>query len=139
MTKSKLALYGLLAALVVFFIGWLIGSSGRRDAESRLATTQLRLDLAEARGAIASARVDLFELNFGQSVRRLDEGRRALQGAAARVGDDGPRAMAEPLEAAISNTTQAHELAGRMDQAAGSRAAEALRALDRAAGMLPRT
>jgi hypothetical protein len=139
MTKWRLALYGALAVLVVFVTGWLVGWSGSRDAGSRLAAVELRLDLAEARAAIATARVDLFELNFGESVRRLDEGRRALEAAAARVREDGPREMEEPVQQAITSTTAAHQLAGRMEQAAGSKAAEALRALDRAAGLLPRT
>ena len=137
MTKTRLVLYGVLGVLVIFLLCWLSGSSGRRAAESRLRSAELRLNLTHAQAALSSARVDLFELNFGQATRRLDEGRRALEQAAGQVREDGPEAVAEPVREAIGRTTVAHQLAGQMDQAAGSRAADALRSLDSAMALLP--
>jgi hypothetical protein len=86
MAKVKMVLWGLLVGLILLGAGWLWGSSGRRDAQASLRDVELRLRLSEGRGAIARARVDLFELNYGQARSRA---RRPLR-AELRPGEPRP-------------------------------------------------
>lgn len=134
MTTLKMALWGLLAALVILGIGWLWGSSGRWDAESGLREAQLRLGLADARGALASARVDLFELNYGQASRHLQRAKDALQDVQARLDTSRQAPSAGAVSDALSKTVEAQQLAASVNTTANERAADALKALDRASG-----
>ena len=132
MTKTRLALVGLVAVLVVLFVGYLWGASGRGAAEDRAGALEVRLRLAESQRALAVARVDLFELNYGQASRHLEEARRAVERLGALVDREGPREAQAPVQEAAGHTRQAQQLLAQMDQAAGSRAADALAALERA-------
>lgn len=136
MTKARLALAGLLAVLVVLFAGYLWGASGRGAAEDRAGALEVRLRAAEAQRALAVARVDLFELNYGQASRRLEDARRAVERLATLVSREGPREAEAPIQEAAGHTRQAQQLLAQMDQAAGSRAADALAALERAQSAL---
>ncbi len=89
MAKLKIVLWGVVAALVVLALGWLWGASGRWDAEARDRDAQLRLRLADSRGALALARVDLFELNYGQASRHLQQAKDALSDASKRFESSG--------------------------------------------------
>jgi len=137
MTKARLALAGLVAVLVVLFAGYLWGASGRSAAEDRAGALEVRLRVAEAQRALAVARVDLFELNFGQASRRLEEARRAVERLAALVDREGPSEAEVPVREAADHARQAQQLLAQMDQAAGSRASDALKALDRVHSVLP--
>ncbi|MBP7570813.1 MAG: hypothetical protein KBA95_12205 [Acidobacteria bacterium] len=137
MTKLRLALAGLVAVLVVLFAGYLWGTSGRGALEDRADALEARLRAAEAQRALAVARVDLFELNYGQASRHLEEARRAVERLAALVKREGPREALDPVQEAAGHTREAQQLLAQMDQAAGSRAASALQALDRALAQLP--
>ena len=137
MTKLRLALAGLVAVLVVLFAGYLWGISGRGALEDRAGVLEARLRAAEAQRALAVARIDLFELNYGQASRRLEEARRAVERLAALVKREGPREALDPVQEAAGHTREAQQLLAQMDQAAGSRAASALQALDRALAELP--
>ncbi|MBP1635574.1 MAG: hypothetical protein H6Q10_2148 [Acidobacteria bacterium] len=137
MAKLRFALFGLLAALAVLLAGYLWGSSGRGAAEQRAGVLEVRLRLTEAQRGLAVARVDLFELNFGRASRHMEEGRRAIDRLAAAVDREGPEDAAQAVREAGDKTRQAQQLLAQMDQAAGSRAAEALGALERVESMLP--
>lgn len=138
MTKARLALAGLVSVLVVLLVGYLWGASGRGEARERAGSLEVRLRVAEAQRSIAVARVDLFELNYGQASRRLEDGRRAIERLATLVDREGPREAKPLVEAAAGHTRQAQQLLAQMDQAAGSRAADALAALERLHAALPR-
>jgi hypothetical protein len=138
MTKARLALAGLVSLLAVLFAGYLWGASGRGAAQERAGSLEMRLQVAEAQRALAVARVDLFELNYGQASRRLEEARGTVERLAALVDRDGPGEAKPPVQEAAGYTRQAQQLLARMDQAAGSRAADALAALDRVHSALPR-
>jgi len=134
MSTVRLALWGLLAAVVVLGAGWVWGASGRWDAQAALADVQLRLRLADARGALAQARVDLFELNYGQASRRLQQARDALNDSSRRLDSDGNRPVADAVRAALAKTVDAQQLAASVNTTANERTAEALKALDQAGG-----
>jgi len=137
MNTVRLALWGLLGALLVLGAGWLWGASGRWDAQSALQDAQQRLRLADARGALAQARVDLFELNYGQASRHLQQARDSLNEAGRRLESGGGQPLADGVKEALARTVEAQELAASVNTSANERAAEALKALDRAAGSIP--
>ncbi|RPJ57792.1 MAG: hypothetical protein EHM24_29180 [Acidobacteria bacterium] len=136
-TTMKLGLGAVLAVVVALGSGWLWGSSGRWDAEAAVRDAHLRLRVADARGALASARVDLFELNYGQASRHLQVAKDALQDASQRLEADGRRPEAEAVRGALTKTVEAQQLAASVNTASNERAAEALRELDRASGASP--
>lgn len=137
MSRLKIVLWGVLAVVVLLGLGWLWGSSGRWDAEAGTRDAQLRLRVADARGALALARVDLFELNYGQASRHLQGAKDALQDALQRLDADGRKEPADVLRGALTKTVEAQQLAASVNTSANQRAAEALAALERAAGLPP--
>jgi hypothetical protein len=134
MTKLKTILWGVVAALVVLGVGWVWGASGRWDAEASARDVALRLRLADSRGALALARVDLFELNYGRASRHLQQARDALQEASSGLDKDGRKPAADGVRAALAKTVEAQQLAASVNTAANERAAAALADLDRATG-----
>jgi hypothetical protein len=135
MPKVKIVLWGLLAAAVLLAAGWLWGASGRWDAQAGLRDSELRLRLSEARGALASARVDLFELNYGQASRHLEQARGALNDSARRLEEDRRQEAAAGVRDALAKTVEAQQLAAGVNTTANERAADALKSLDRAIGL----
>ncbi|HSK10316.1 MAG TPA: hypothetical protein VK911_12130 [Vicinamibacterales bacterium] len=138
MTKTRLILFGLLGMVVVLLIGYVWGAAGRGQAEDRQRELETRLLLTQAQRTLATARVDLFELNYGEASRRLEEARRLLDRLRATIDREGPREAAPGVVEALAATTEAQRFLAEMNQAAGSRAADALRALQRVESMLPR-
>jgi hypothetical protein len=112
--------------------GWLWGASGRWSTEDQLRSVESRAQLAEARAALASARVDLFELNYGQASRHLEQARGALAESARHMDEAGRTDSAEALREAIARAAEAQQLSASVDSGANPKAAEAVRALDRA-------
>lgn len=137
MSKLKIVLWGVVAAMVVLALGWVWGASGRWDVEASARDTQLRLRLSDARGALALARVDLFELNYGQASRHLQQAKDALADAARRFDSAGQKPQADEVRQALARTVDAQQLAASVNTAANERTAEALKALDRATGLPP--
>jgi hypothetical protein len=130
MSRMKLALWVLLAAVLVFAAGWLWGASGRRAAEAGERDARLRLHAAQARGALLAARVDVFERNFGQASRNFERAKASLGEMAAALEKAGRSAEATAVGNALARSVKAQQLAGAVDQAANSEAAEALRILE---------
>ena len=133
MMKTKMVLWAVVAALVVLGAGWLWGAGGRWAIEGQARATMLRLQLAEGRAALTAARIDVFELNFGNASRHIEQGKRALTAAAGQLDQDGPAESATAVRDALAKAADAQQLAGSVDQAANSRLADAVKALDRAA------
>ena len=136
MAKLKIGLWAALVLLVTLGAGWLWGARGRWAAETQARDTALRLSLAEARAALSGARVDLFELNFGQASRDLEHAKKALNACAGRFDQAGPPEAAAAVRDALAKAGEGQQLAGSVDQGANARVAEALKALDRATGSL---
>jgi hypothetical protein len=126
---GRLILTALVVAVVVFGLGYAWGSSGRFTMESALDDARQRLDVAEVRGEILDARVSLYNMNFGDASRRLEEAKVPLRRIHQRYADDGRTDAARSAAAALERLEEAQRLAGKLDQAANSKAGEALEAI----------
>lgn len=134
MTKGRIALAVLVAILVALVSGWLWGASGRHDMERALGDAELRLDLAEARGAALAARASLFTLNFGDASRELQNAKEAAERARKRMEEQGHREPMQHVSTAIARLDEAQRLAVKVDQSANKHAADAVKALEAARG-----
>jgi hypothetical protein len=131
MKGSKLVLAVIIALVVAFGVGFGLGAAGGRAAEHSLSDTQQQLDLSDARGHILEARVSLYNVNFGDAQRQLDDAKAPLTRARDRAKADGATS-ADALSTALTRVEEAQKLASRLDQTANARAASALQALDTA-------
>ena len=127
--RGRLALIGLATFIVVLGLGYAWGASGRWSLETALEESRQRVDVAEARGALLDARVSLYNNNFGDASRRLEDAKEPLRRVQQRIQDDGPREAASSIDAALRHVDEAQRLAGQLDPAANSRTGEALDAL----------
>jgi hypothetical protein len=125
----RLALWGLLGLLIVFALGWMVGASGRRGVQHQLDQSTLRIELAESRVALLDARVSLYNNNFGDASRRLEDSKASLARLAEAVRNRDDDAAAANVRAAVDRVTEAQTLANKLDPTANARAADALRAL----------
>ena len=109
--------------------GYVWGSSGRRAIQTTLDSAQQHLDVAEARTALLESRVSLYNVNFGDASRRFEEAKAPLRRIQKRFADDGNDDGARRIAAALEHVNEAQRLAGKLDQAANSKAGEALEAI----------
>jgi hypothetical protein len=133
MKMLKLGGVAVLLLVVALGGGYWWGASGRSLAQDALDGVQQRLDLAEARGQILEARVSLYNVNFGDAQRHLDDAKAPLTRARDRLQAEGKKTSVDALTAALGHVQEAQRLAGRLDQSANSRANEALKAIETAA------
>ena len=126
---ARLALMGVAAALVLLGFGYVWGVSGRSAVQSALDEARQQLDVAEARGHVLDARVSLYNMNFGDASRSLEEAKVPLRRIRQRYVDTSRDASVRSLAAALEHVDEAQRLAGRLDQAANSKAGEALEAI----------
>jgi hypothetical protein len=120
----------MLAALALAVLGgWLWGSTGRWRAEEALTKAGAGLQLANARGNMLAARVSLFEVNFGDASRSLESARADLVTAADAFDRLGLRSEAAAAREVAARIDEAQQLAGRLDQTANARLADAIRLL----------
>jgi hypothetical protein len=131
---GRLALIALVTAIVVLGLGYAWGVSGRSTMQSALDDARQQLDVAEARGEILDARVSLYNNNFGDASRRLEEAKVPLHRIRQRYADAGRTDSARSAGAAIDRLEEAQRLAGKLDPAANSKAGEALEAIKVATG-----
>ena len=101
------------------------GATGRWSAERTLEATELRNDLLEARSLLLDARLGVYGLNFGDTVRNLEDSKARLQMAADQYREDGRDDDLKRVEAALTAIAEAQRMAGQLDQAANRRAADA--------------
>jgi hypothetical protein len=126
---GKLIITVVVVIIVTLGLGYAWGASGRNAIQGALADTNQQLDLAEARGQILDARVSLYNMNFGDASARLEESKAVLRRVRQRYQEGGHSDAASGIDAAISQVEEAQRLAGKLDQAANSRAGEALEAI----------
>jgi hypothetical protein len=129
MRLPKLVLVAFVVLVVAIGLGFAWGASGRVSAQRALTDMKQQLDLAEARGRILEARVSLYNVNFGDAQRQLEDAKAPLERARDRYQQDGKRDSAEGLSAALAHLQEAQRLAARLDQNANTRANEALKAV----------
>lgn len=120
----------LVVLLVVFGVGYGLGSSGRSAAEHALEGTEQQIDIANARALLLQARVSLYNVNFGDAQRQLQDAMAPLTRVRERLQKDGNGSAVATLTAALQHCQQAQTLAGKLDQAANTETAQALQALD---------
>src|SRR5436190_11726819 len=129
MRGMKLVLTVVVVLIVVLGLGFAWGSSGRLTAQRALDDAKQQLDLAEARGRLLEARVSLYNVNFGDAQRQLEDAKAPLTKARDRYQEQGKRDAAEAISTAIARVQEAQRLAGRLDQNANTQANEALKAI----------
>ena len=118
--------------LVAFGLGFAWGASGRSTAQSALDGVLQQVDLSEARSRILEARVSLYNVNFGDAQRQLDDAKGPLTKARDRAQADGKKDAAAALTAALAHVQEAQRLAGRLDASANNQASEALKSIQTA-------
>ena len=118
------------ALLIALSVAWLWGSSGKGDLQRALDVAELRNDLLTARGALLSARVDLYLVNFGDASRDFEAARTALRRAEARLKAIGRDDEVMRLGVALAQLDEAQQFAGKLDQTANARAADAVKPID---------
>ncbi len=137
-TTMKLTLWGIVAVLVALLVGFLWGASGRSAVAARLDESQLGLRLAQSRADLAQARVDVFEVNFGQASRHFETAKERLRDASGLLQKRSADAdTLKRANEAIARLTEAQQLAGKLDQSANQRAAEAAKLIDQVAATVP--
>lgn len=134
MNKAKFALGLLIALVVVLFAGWFWGASGTADLTRRLEASELRNDLLTARGSVLDARLALYSVNFGDASRHLEEARSALRRAEAQLETLGRGDEVKRLQPAFARIDESQQLAGKLDQTANARAADAAKTIDELLG-----
>lgn len=115
--------------LVVLGIGFVWGASGRFAIQNTLDDVRQQLDLAEARGALLEARVNLYNVNFGDASRHFEGAKAPLRRARQRYQDIGKNAAAGSISAALAHVEEGQRLASSLDQSANTKAEEALEAI----------
>ena len=129
MKMTKIALAMFVALLVALLAGWLWGASGKWDLDRALQASELRIDLLEARSSVLDARLDLYNVNFGDASRHLESARTLLGRAGERLKNLGRQDDVKRLDLALVRIDEAQQLAGQLDQGANSRAAEAAKTI----------
>jgi hypothetical protein len=129
MSTGRLILIGLVVLVVTLGLGFAWGASGRAAAERALDEARAQVDLSEARGRILEARVSIYNVNFGDAQRQLEDARAPLTRARDRYQEEGKRDAADSLSTALARVQDAQRLAAKLDQGANSQASEALNAI----------
>ena len=116
--------------LVALLAGFLWGVSGKSTLDRALQRSELRNELLEARGAALAARVDVYNTNFGEASRHLEDARSVAGRAAQRLDALGRDDDLKRLQSALGSIEEAERLAGKLDLAANARAGDAAKAID---------
>jgi hypothetical protein len=129
MTRARLFLWAAVALIVTLGLGFTWGASGRFAIQSSLDQARQQLDLAEARGHLLEARVSLYNVNFGDASRHFEQAKTPLRQARERYQRVGKNAAAGSITAALEQVEEAQRLTGKLDQAANTKANDALEAI----------
>jgi hypothetical protein len=126
---GRILAFALAAVIVTLGLGYGWGASGRRAVQGALDDTKQQLDLAEARGHLLDARVSLYNMNFGDASRRLEEAKAPLRRTRERYSENHKGESARALATALEQVDEAQRLANKLDPAANTKAGEALDAI----------
>jgi hypothetical protein len=128
-SRIRLAVLALAGVIILLGLGFTWGASGRFTIQHALDESQQQLDLAQARGALLEARVSLYNVNFGDASRHFEDAKAPLRRARERYQQAGNNEAASSISAALEHVEEAQRLAGKLDQAANSKANDALEAI----------
>jgi hypothetical protein len=129
MTRGRILLSVLVAILVTLGLGYVWGASGKYSLSRSLDEARQQLDIAEARGHLLDARVSLYNVNFGDASRHLEEAKAPLRRVQDRYQGMGNGTAANSVAAAVEHLNEAQRLAGKLDQTANAKAGDALEAI----------
>jgi hypothetical protein len=116
--------------LVALLAGFLWGASGKSTLDRALQRSELRNELLDARAAALAARIDVYNTNFGEASRHLEDARSVAGRAAQRLDALGRDDDLKRLESALASIEEAQRLAAKLDLAANARAGDASKAID---------
>ena len=116
--------------LVALLAGFLWGAAGKSTLDRALQRSELRNELLDARAGTLAARIDVYNTNFGEASRHLEEARSVAGRAAQRLDALGRDDDLKRLQSALGSIEEAQRLAGKLDLAANARAGDAAKAID---------
>ena len=116
--------------LVALLAGFLWGAAGKSTLDRALQRSELRNELLDARAGTLAARIDVYNTNFGEASRHLEEARSVAGRAAQRLDALGRDDDLKQLQSALGSIEEAQRLAGKLDLAANARAGDAAKAID---------
>lgn len=128
-TTGKLILGVFMALIITLGLGYGWGASGRIALQTSLDDARRGVDLAEVRAQILDARVSLYNNNFGDASRNLEEAKATLRRVRERYQEAGRNDAASSIDAALMHVEEAQRLSGKLDPAANSKAGEALESI----------
>ena len=134
MSRTKQLLIVVVLLVVAVGLGFAWGASGRVALQHGLDDAQQQLDISSARGHVLDARVSLYNVNFGDAQRQLEDAKAPLTRARDRAQSEGKKDAADALSAALTKVQEAQRLASRLDQGANTQAGEALKSIQAAGG-----
>ena len=132
MSRMKQFLIVAVMIVVAVGLGFAWGASGRVALQQGVEEAQQQLDVLEARGHILDARVSLYNVNFGDAQRQLEDAKAPLTRARDRMQTEGKKEAAAALATALTHVQDAQRLASRLDQGANTQAGEALKSIQSA-------
>ena len=127
---ARIGLTVVAVVLVALLAGFLWGASGRSTLDRALQRSELRNELLDAGAAALAARVDLYNTNFGDASRHLEDARTVAGRAAQRLDALGRDDDTKRLQSALGSIEEAQRLAAKLDLAANARAGDAAKAID---------
>jgi len=118
------------AVIVALGVGWAWGTYGRSTVTRALQTAELRDSLLDGRGAVLDARLDIYNVNFGEASRHLEAARTALNSASSSLDTLGRQEDSKRLALALTRIDEAQRMAGKLNQDANALAADAAKRID---------
>jgi hypothetical protein len=127
---AKTGLIVIASVLVALLAGFLWGAAGKSTLNRSLEHSALRNDLLEARAGTLDARVAVYNTNFGEASRHLEDARSVAERAVQRLDALGRADDMKQLQTAVGTIQEAQRLASKLDLAANARAGDAAKTID---------
>src|SRR3954467_7217238 len=115
--RGKLILTAIGVLIITLGLGFAWGASGRVALQSGLDEARQQLDLSDARARILDARVSLYNNNFGDASRHLEDTKAPLGRVKQRYQDARRTDAASNIDAALARVDEAQRLSGKLDPA----------------------